>query len=86
MQSESENGPTPKTELPLRFDPIPGEDWFFETMREAIDENRGVENDAYDALARDEAERLTKTVDWKGLAKTSPPPQSWFDGDEPKPF
>jgi antitoxin (DNA-binding transcriptional repressor) of toxin-antitoxin stability system len=39
-----------------------------------------------EAMAREEAERLTKTIDWKGLAKTSPPPQSWFDGDEPKPF
>ena len=39
-----------------------------------------------DALAREEAERLTKTIDWKGLAKTSPPPQAWFDRDEPKPF
>ena len=86
MQSQPENCPAAKTEPPLRFEPIPGEDWFFETMREAIDENRRVENEAYDALAKDEAERLTKTVDWKGLAKTSPPPQSWFDGDEPKPF
>jgi len=39
-----------------------------------------------EALARVEAERLTKSIDWKGLAKTSPPPQAWFDGDEPKPF
>ncbi|MBI1831385.1 MAG: hypothetical protein HYR84_08045 [Planctomycetes bacterium] len=39
-----------------------------------------------EALAREEAERLTKTINWKQLAKTSPPPQSWFDGDEPKPF
>ncbi|MBI3823837.1 MAG: hypothetical protein HY289_14300 [Planctomycetes bacterium] len=39
-----------------------------------------------EALAREEAERLTKTIDWKRLARTSPPPQSWFDGDEPKPF
>ncbi len=37
-------------------------------------------------LARQEAERLTKTIDWKRLAKTSPPPQAWFDRDEPKPF
>ena len=39
-----------------------------------------------EALAMEEAERLTKTIDWKTLAKTSPPPQAWFDGDEPKPF
>jgi PHD/YefM family antitoxin component YafN of YafNO toxin-antitoxin module len=40
----------------------------------------------HDALVREEAERLTKTIDWKTLAKTSPPPQAWFDRDEPKPF
>jgi hypothetical protein len=39
-----------------------------------------------ESVAREVAERLTKTVDWKGLAKTSPPSQSWFDGEEPKPF
>jgi hypothetical protein len=39
-----------------------------------------------DAMAREEAERLSKTIDWKKLAKTSPPPQAWFDGEEPKPF
>lgn len=39
-----------------------------------------------EAIAREEAERLTKTIDWKRLAKTSPPPQSYFDADEPKPF
>jgi len=39
-----------------------------------------------EAIAREEAERLTKTVDWKQWAKSSPPPQAWFDGDEPKPF
>jgi hypothetical protein len=39
-----------------------------------------------EAVARELAERLTKTIDWKGLAKSSPPPQSWFDCDEPKPF
>ena len=39
-----------------------------------------------DLLARQEAERLAGQVDWDRLVKTSPPPQSWFDGDEPKPF
>lgn len=39
-----------------------------------------------EAVANAEAERLTKTIDWKQLAKTSPPPQAWFDGEEPKPF
>jgi hypothetical protein len=37
-------------------------------------------------LARQEAERLAGQLDWDKLVKTSPPPQTWFDGDEPKPF
>jgi putative aminopeptidase FrvX len=37
-------------------------------------------------IAREEAERLAKSIDWKELAKSSPPPQEWFDRDEPKPF
>jgi len=40
----------------------------------------------YDAAARQEAERIAAQIDWGKLVKTSPPPQSWFDGDEPKPF
>jgi hypothetical protein len=39
-----------------------------------------------DMLARQEAERLAAQVDWDKLVKTSPPPQAWFDGEEPKPF
>jgi prevent-host-death family protein len=39
-----------------------------------------------DLLARREAERLASQVNWGRLVKTSPPPQAWFDGDEPKPF
>jgi len=39
-----------------------------------------------DMLARREAERLAAQVDWDRLVKTSPPPQDWFDGDEPRPF
>src|SRR5437870_8539295 len=39
-----------------------------------------------DLLARQEAERLASQVDWDQLVKKSPPPQGWFDGDEPKPF
>jgi predicted RNase H-like HicB family nuclease len=31
---------------PLYFEPVPGEDWFFQNMREAIDENRQRENEA----------------------------------------
>jgi hypothetical protein len=30
----------------LQFQPVAGEDWFFETMRDAIDENRKLENEA----------------------------------------
>jgi prevent-host-death family protein len=39
-----------------------------------------------DLLARQEAERMAAQLDWDRLVKTSPPPQAWFDGDEPKPF
>jgi hypothetical protein len=39
-----------------------------------------------DILARQAAERLAGKVDWEQLVKSSPPPQSWLDGDEPKPF
>jgi PHD/YefM family antitoxin component YafN of YafNO toxin-antitoxin module len=39
-----------------------------------------------DVLARQEAERLAARQDWDRLVRTSPPPQAWFDADEPKPF
>jgi prevent-host-death family protein len=39
-----------------------------------------------DLVARQEAERLAAQADWDRLIKQSPPPQAWFDGDEPKPF
>jgi hypothetical protein len=39
-----------------------------------------------DVLARQEAERLAAQVDWDRLVEASPPPQEWFDRDEPKPF
>ena len=39
-----------------------------------------------DLLARQEGERMASQLDWDRLVKTSPPPQAWFDGDEPKPF
>ena len=39
-----------------------------------------------DAVARQKAEQLSATLNWEHLAKSSPPPQKWFDGDEPKPF
>jgi hypothetical protein len=38
------NGST--QDLDLQFQPVAGEDWFFETMRDAIDENRKLENEA----------------------------------------
>lgn len=37
-------------------------------------------------VAQQEAERLAAQVDWAHVAQTSPPPQKWFAGDEPKPF
>jgi len=39
-----------------------------------------------DLLARQEAEELAARIDWDRLVKSSPPPQAWFDGDEPRPF
>jgi PHD/YefM family antitoxin component YafN of YafNO toxin-antitoxin module len=39
-----------------------------------------------DMLARQEAAQLFAQLDWERLLKTSRPPQSWFEGDEPKPF
>lgn len=39
-----------------------------------------------DVLARREAEQISAQLDWDRLVRTSPPPQSWFDEDEPKPF
>ncbi len=41
---------------------------------------------AQETLARQEAERLATQLDRDRLVRTSPPPQEWFDGDEPKPF
>jgi hypothetical protein len=43
-------------------------------------------NMLYDVAARQEAERVAAQTDWGKLVKASPPPQSWFGGDEPKPF
>ena len=39
-----------------------------------------------DALAREEAQRMLAAMDLARLAKENPPPQPWFDGEEPKPF
>ncbi len=39
-----------------------------------------------DMLARQEAQQLLAQLDWERLLKTSHPPQSWFEGDEPQPF
>ena len=39
-----------------------------------------------DAWARQEAQRISGELDWDRLIKTNPPPQVWFDRDEPKPF
>ena len=37
-------------------------------------------------LAQQEAEQRAAQVDWAQVAQISPPPQQWFEGDEPKPF
>ncbi|HEY7425561.1 MAG TPA: hypothetical protein VH682_15120 [Gemmataceae bacterium] len=39
-----ENG-SPATLAPLHLEPLPDNDWFFQTMREAIAENRQRENE-----------------------------------------
>ncbi len=39
-----------------------------------------------DAVARQKAEQISATLDWERLVKNSPPPQEWFNGNEPKPF
>ena len=39
-----------------------------------------------DALAMQEAERISGELDWDRMVKANPPPQEWFDRDEPKPF
>jgi hypothetical protein len=39
-----------------------------------------------DMLARQEAQQMLAQLNWERLLKTSPPPQSWFEGDEPQPF
>jgi hypothetical protein len=40
------NGSPSATTNPLRLDPLPDDDWFFQTMREAIAENRQREDGA----------------------------------------
>jgi prevent-host-death family protein len=37
-------------------------------------------------LAQHEAEQLAAQVDWAQVAQVSPPPQRWFEEDDPKPF
>jgi len=39
-----------------------------------------------DAMARERALEIARKLDWDRLVKENPPPQSWFDDDEPKPF
>jgi PHD/YefM family antitoxin component YafN of YafNO toxin-antitoxin module len=39
-----------------------------------------------DMVARQEAQQLLAQLNWERLLETSRPPQSWFDGKEPKPF
>lgn len=37
-------------------------------------------------LAQREAEDLAAQLDWARAAQVSPPPQQWFEENEPKPF
>ena len=39
-----------------------------------------------ETLAMNETQRLLKSMNLARMAKENPPPQSWFDGEEPKPF
>jgi hypothetical protein len=39
-----------------------------------------------DNSARAEAMNIARRLDLPRIAKDNPPPQSWFDGDEPEPF
>ena len=39
-----------------------------------------------EATAMEEAQRLLESMNLARMAKENPPPQAWFDGDEPKPF
>src|SRR5947207_873762 len=39
------NGPPFVSSSPLHLEPLPDDDWFFQTMREAIAENRQRENE-----------------------------------------
>src|SRR5260370_4955851 len=41
------NGSPPSTDAPLRFVPVPGEDGFFQTLRQAIEENRQSEDEPH---------------------------------------
>ncbi|MBM3995730.1 MAG: hypothetical protein FJ303_16505 [Planctomycetes bacterium] len=43
-------------------------------------------NELMEALAMEEAQRIAKGLDLRRIGKENPPPQSWFDNDEPKPF
>ncbi|MHB1423945.1 MAG: hypothetical protein ACYC3I_12265 [Gemmataceae bacterium] len=40
------NGSLPTSSAPLQLGPLPDDDWFFQTMREAIAENRWKEDEA----------------------------------------
>jgi hypothetical protein len=41
-----ENGPQVIPQVPLHLEPLPDDDWFFPTMRDAIAENRQKEDEA----------------------------------------
>ena len=39
-----------------------------------------------DLLVQQVAEQRAAQIDWAQMAQDSPPPQQWFEGEEPKPF
>jgi hypothetical protein len=39
-----------------------------------------------DAEAREHAELVASQINWQEYGASHPPPQAWFDGDEPKPW
>ena len=39
-----------------------------------------------EVLGRKEVQQLAAEIDWEQAVRALPPPQKWFDEDEPKPF
>ena len=41
---------------------------------------------ALEAAALERAQEISRKIDWDRVVKNCPPPQEYFDRDEPKPF